>query len=164
MPFQYQNLICTLLNRILLWIVSVIDIYCYLFLKVQIIVIYESKMVKIFRTCFLFSKEQIMFWSWGDLGSNHVNFCLFWVWLGYSWMFLFVLSLIYLLIVICGSFTLGRLFDFISTYFWLNGALYFSLKNLFCEKAFKIDFCSFLIDQVFFKEKIIFYIFYVFFL
>ena len=39
------------------------------------------------------------------------------------------LSSIYLL-VICGSFTLGKLFDFISAHFWLNGALYFSFENL----------------------------------
>ena len=36
--------------------------------------------------------------------------------------------------MICGCFTFGRLFDFISAHFWLNGALYFSLKNLFCGK------------------------------
>ena len=38
--------------------------------------------------------------------------------------------------VICGSFTIGRLFDLTSAYSWLNGALYFSLKNLFCIKRF----------------------------
>ena len=36
--------------------------------------------------------------------------------------------------MICGNFTLGRLFDLISAHFWFNGALYFSLKNLFCGK------------------------------
>ena len=36
--------------------------------------------------------------------------------------------------VICGSFMLERSFEFISGHFWLNGAPYFSLENLFYEK------------------------------
>jgi hypothetical protein len=35
--------------------------------------------------------------------------------------------------LIFGSFTHGRLFDFIFAHFWFNGVLYFSLKNLFVE-------------------------------
>ena len=46
------------------------------------------------------------------------------------------LSFICLLIVVCGSFALGRLFDFISAHFWPNGDLYFSFKNWFCGKSF----------------------------
>jgi len=46
------------------------------------------------------------------------------------------MGFIYLLMVICGSFTLGRLFDVDSAYFWPSGGLYFSLKNLFCGKSF----------------------------
>ena len=38
--------------------------------------------------------------------------------------------------LICGSFMLGRLFDFIFAHFLFNGVLYFSLKNLFCGKSF----------------------------
>jgi hypothetical protein len=38
--------------------------------------------------------------------------------------------------VICGSFNLGGLFDFISARLWLNEAPYFSLKNLFCGNRF----------------------------
>jgi len=38
--------------------------------------------------------------------------------------------------VIRGSLALGRLFDFNSAHFWHNGALYFSLQNLFCGKSF----------------------------
>jgi len=38
--------------------------------------------------------------------------------------------------VICGSFTLGRLFDLISAKFWFNGTLYVSLKNLLCGESF----------------------------
>jgi hypothetical protein len=57
----------------------------------------------------------------------------------------------YSLMVICVSYTLGSLFDFISPHFWLNGALYFSLKNFFCVKSFfLINFCLFFIDVVFF--------------
>jgi len=44
---------------------------------------------------------------------------------------LLVLSSMYLLIVSCGSFTLGRLFDFIFAHLWLIRALYFSLKIFF---------------------------------
>ena len=40
-----------------------------------------------------------------------------------------MLVLIHLLMMICGSFTLGKLFEFISTYFWINKALYYSLTN-----------------------------------
>jgi hypothetical protein len=52
--------------------------------------------------------------------------------------------------VICGSLTLGRLFDFISAHFWLNGALYFSLKNLFCGKNLLIS-----VRFFFLKESIV---------
>jgi len=38
--------------------------------------------------------------------------------------------------VVFGSFTLGRLFEFIFAHFWLNGALNFSLKSWFCGKSF----------------------------
>ena len=38
---------------------------------------------------------------------------------------MFVLGLIYLLMVICGSFKLGKVFEFISVHFRINGALYF---------------------------------------
>ena len=41
--------------------------------------------------------------------------------------------------MICGSFTLGRLFDLISVHFWFNGALYFFFKNLFCGKVSHIN-------------------------
>jgi len=67
----------------------------------------------------------------------------------YSCYFLLVLSLtrllivisvrsgfIYLLMLICGSFTLGRLFDSILAHLWFNQVLYFSLKNLFSRKVF----------------------------
>ena len=45
-----------------------------------------------------------MFWSWEDMGggATHVNFCSFWVWLGYLFWFLFALGFIYVLMVICG--------------------------------------------------------------
>ena len=47
------------------------------------------------------------------------------------------LSVLHLFInSVCSSFTLGGLFDFIFAHSWLNRALYFSLKNLFCEKVF----------------------------
>ena len=56
--------------------------------------------------------------------------------------------------LICGSSTLGRLFDFISAHFWFNRALYFSLKNLFFGQSwFLIDFCSYFTDEVFFRGK-----------
>ena len=52
--------------------------------------------------------------------------------------------------VICGSFALGSLFDFISLHFWFNGVLYFPLKNLFCGKSFfLVNYCSFYIDSLF---------------
>ena len=38
--------------------------------------------------------------------------------------------------MVCGSFTLGRLFDFNSAHFWPYGALNFSLKHLFCGESF----------------------------
>ena len=41
----------------------------------------------------------------------------------------------YLLMGICGSFTLGRLLDFISAHFWFNGALLFSEELL--SRVFK---------------------------
>jgi hypothetical protein len=44
--------------------------------------------------------------------------------------------------LICGSFTLGRLFDFIFAHFLFNGVLYFSLKNLICRKFFLINYNS----------------------
>ena len=50
--------------------------------------------------------------------------------------FCLCLGFIYLLMEIGGSFTLGRLVDFISAHFCLNGALYFPLKNSFCQKDF----------------------------
>ena len=73
----------------------------------------------------------------GVISPIHVNFCLFFS-LTQLFIFLFVFSFIYLLILICGSFTLGRLFDFISAHFLLIIALCFSLKNLFVEKFFKL--------------------------
>jgi hypothetical protein len=53
--------------------------------------------------------------------------------------FYFVLGFIYLLMVICGSFELEKLFDFISAHYWVNVALYFSLKNLFCESFLNLN-------------------------
>jgi len=41
--------------------------------------------------------------------------------------------------VIYGNIMLGRLFDFISAHFWLNGAFHFAFKNLFVEKVFQIN-------------------------
>ena len=55
--------------------------------------------------------------------------------------------------VICGSFTLGRLVDFISAHFLFNGTLLFSED--FFIKVFRT---SVFINIVFLKEKIIFYI------
>ena len=61
----------------------------------------------------------------------------------------------------CGSFTLERLFDFISAYSWLNGALYFSLKNLFCGKSFFNQFLLvFCWHNLFHKRKYLFRILY----
>ena len=51
---------------------------------------------------------------------NYCNFCSFWVSFIYRCWF-------------AGS---GRLFDFIFAHLLFNGVLYFSLKNLFCEKVF----------------------------
>jgi hypothetical protein len=69
---------------------------------------------------------------------------------------MFVFGFIYLSILICGSFTLGRLFNSIFAYFWFNGVLYFSSKNLLCGKRFLINCCSFYMDIVFSgKKKII---------
>jgi len=99
----------------------------------------KIRKVKIFQTYFVFSKSQIVFWSWEGIwviSPTRVNFCSFWVGLGYLLWFLVVLSFIYLLILICGNFTIGKLFDFISAHFCLNGSLYFSLKNLMCGKSF----------------------------
>ena len=56
----------------------------------------------------------------------HCNFCSF-------------LGFIYLLMLICGSFTLGRLFYFSWVLFLFNGVLFFSLKNSFCGYRFKIN-------------------------
>ena len=47
--------------------------------------------------------------------------------------------------LICGSFTIGRLFDVIFANFLFNGVLYFSLKNLFCGKS--VFFLFFLIKN-----------------
>jgi len=38
-----------------------------------------------------------------------------------------------------GSFTFDRILDFIFAHFWVNGVLYFSLKNLLCQKGFLIN-------------------------
>ena len=73
----------------------------------------------------------------GVFSPTHVNF-FFLVWLGYLLQFLFVFGLIYLLMLFFGSFTLGRLFDFISVYHGFNGALYFVFENLFCGIFFKL--------------------------
>jgi hypothetical protein len=73
------------------------------------------------------------------------------------------LSFIYLLIVICGSVTLGWLLYFISVHFWLNGVLYFSLKSLFCGKSFfRWISVHFLLTKSFSRKKI-FYVVLVFF-
>jgi len=87
---------------------------------------------------FTYITVQTMFWSWKGMviSPTRVNSCLFWVWLAYLLLFLFVLSFIYLLIVICDNFALGRSFDFVYAHFLHNGALYFSLKNLLCGKSF----------------------------
>jgi len=45
-------------------------------------------------------------------------------------MVFFVLGSIYQLMVICGSFMFGGLFDFISAHVWFNRALYFPLKKV----------------------------------
>ena len=44
---------------------------------------------------------------------------------------------------IYGSFTLEKLFDFISGHLGFNVAIYFSLKKTCFEKVFKINFCLF---------------------
>ena len=58
--------------------------------------------------------------------------------------------------MICGSFTLGRLFDFNLAHFGLTKFLTFLSKTYFVEKAFLINLCLFYIDIVFSgKKKII---------
>jgi hypothetical protein len=42
------------------------------------------------------------------------------------------------MIVICGSFTLGRLFGFISTHFWFNGALLLVFDKLILWESVKL--------------------------
>ena len=74
MPFQGQNILCTLLKKKKKWpwIVILIDICWYLLL-------FPLKY-------FLSTKAQVMFWSWEGIGfirPIHVNFCLFWVWFGH---------------------------------------------------------------------------------
>ena len=53
---------------------------------------------------------------------------------------------IYLFMVIYGSFTIIKLFDFIPAHSWYNVPLYFSWKNLVCEKVFQIDLLEVPID------------------
>jgi hypothetical protein len=55
--------------------------------------------------------------------------------------------------VMGGSFVIGKLFFFIFAQCLLNGALYFSLKNLFCGKFFKLIFFRFLLTQSFSGKK-----------
>jgi len=50
--------------------------------------------------------------------------------------FLFVLGLIHLLMVICGSFTLKKLFEFIFTNFWLNEVCVLFFDKLVLWKKF----------------------------
>ena len=47
-----------------------------------------------------------------------------------------VLGFINSLMVIYGSFTNEKLFDFISAHLWFDLSLYFSLKNFFAGKSF----------------------------
>jgi hypothetical protein len=48
---------------------------------------------------------------------------------------------------------LGRVFYSFFFNFWFNGVLYFFLNSCFVQKVFWINFCSFYIDIVFFREK-----------
>ena len=70
------------------------------------------------------------------------------------------LVFIYLLVTICGNFTLESLICTISARFWFNGALYFSFKNLFVEKVFELISVRFLLTLSFSREK--YYILYLF--
>ena len=100
---------------------------------------------------------QLVFWSTEGIrfiSPSHVTFCSFWIWLGYLLQFMFFLSLIYLLIVIRDSFTLGRLFDFIFAHSWLNGALYFSLKNLSWGNFFKLIYINMKVVHLLFLTKL----------
>ena len=55
--------------------------------------------------------------------------------------------------MICGSFTIERLFSFIFARSWLNGSLCFSLQTCLAEKVFKINFWSSFNYLVFFIDN-----------
>ena len=65
-----------------------------------------------------------------------------------------ILLFIYLLIMICGSFTLGRLFDFIFAHSRLNGSSLLFFEKLFLrKKLFKLFFVLFYSHSLFHGEK-----------
>ena len=55
-------------------------------------------------------------------------------------IFFFIeVRIIFLVMVLCGRFMLGKSFDFISAHFCFDWYLYFSLKTFFVKKVFLIN-------------------------
>ena len=139
-----ESIICALLKeKKCPWIVSLIDIHWHLFFKALIIFYLwkldmwehfkhnlfsvKCKLCGLQKAWGLFPPLMLIFPRFAFNSAICCNFCLFWV--------SFIFSSLVSLTVICGSFTLGRLFDFFSNS-WFNWALYFYLKNLFRWKKY----------------------------
>ena len=135
MSFHDQNIICNLLQKINNRELSVqYTHFSFQSLKSLFFFIYYKSKKQKHLKCILIPvkcKLRSGFEVWG-LSALIMLILLV---LSFTRLFIVIsvrLGLILALKVICGSFTLRKLFEFVSTHFWHNITLYFSLTNMFC--------------------------------